>query len=494
MNNRDSYNVQRVHRVNILMTLFIVLLMVGLAAVLDGISRGLSIAAQGSIVVVLAVVNYFLPINKYVKGLLFSLLPGIVLAALFYIDGYALNKHYMMLTTVAMAALYFRKEIILIHGAVMDVLLLAVFIAKPVNLIGDGAITSGFVSVFIVFNGLIILLYFLSRWGRDLVNEAYEKEAETKGILDKLQATFSEVEQSTSILSGNINQVNQNIYAAAESSQNINTAMQEMSHAIQQEASSINSVNETMAESLTNVQESQIISKNIAVNSGNMSVKVDNGWERIEKVDSQINIISEAISMAAVTVSELHSSMETVNELLQGIKQIADQTNMLALNAAIESARAGEHGKGFAVVADEVRKLAEQSGAIANNINEVISGIAAKSREAFEKVNHGEAAAVEGRSLVNQIAADFKAIKESFKTTDLQINDGMNKITDVTRRFSDIQKQIEHMASISEENAASIQEVMATVEDESSQILQISKAIKEISELSELLKGIAENK
>jgi methyl-accepting chemotaxis protein len=87
---------------------------------------------------------------------------------------------------------------------------------------------------------------------------------------------------------------------------------------------------------------------------------------------------SALLTQAREAIDEMQRSSRDIQQMVETIGQIANQTHLLAFNAAIEAARAGEHGMGFSVVADEVRKLAEKSAGAARQIAMLVGATAGR--------------------------------------------------------------------------------------------------------------------
>ncbi len=486
----DTYNVKRVHIVNIIVTICVMFLLIVRSILGEGWAVGLQTALHSSVILVLIAIVYFLPLKKYVKGFFFALIPGATIIVLLLLSGYELSRHYIILASLVMAALYFKKGLLLIHAAVIDTLLVASYLIKPENIAGPVDTFVSFISVLIIFNGCFILLYFLTSWSRNLVNESRQKEANAQEMLGRLNTTFGNIEEGTNILDTTIHQFNTNIRNMNESSQSITVSIQEMSRAIQDEAASVYKVNNSMADTIHAVHETEKNSREIAANSQEMIQKVETGCNKVNHLNSKINIVTDTISNSADIVTQLKESMDKVNLLLEDITHIAKQTNLLAVNASIESARAGEQGKGFAVVADEVKRLAEQSSAIVKNISNITSEMFNMSNEAYLQVKQGDAAAIEGRKVVEEISVYFNEIKQAFENTNSAIQVGLEMNSKMTKDMDTVQQQIEGVASISEENSASIQEVLATIEAENASMTELGESVSKIQGLSGNLRSL----
>lgn len=103
----------------------------------------------------------------------------------------------------------------------------------------------------------------------------------------------------------------------------------------------------------------------------------------------------------------LRNASDKIQEIVEIVAGIADQTNLLALNAAIEAARAGEQGRGFAVVADEVRKLSEQT-------KDSVSGVHGLIAETKQGIVHIAQSMQSVKELVEESVKEIESVARSF--------------------------------------------------------------------------------
>ncbi len=98
----------------------------------------------------------------------------------------------------------------------------------------------------------------------------------------------------------------------------------------------------------------------------------------------------------AKNAANLISSLGKIEQMINLIQNIADQTNLLSLNASIVANKAGAQGKGFSVVASEVRSLASKSYEASSEITMIIDEIR---RNTEEMNSHTAASAGESHNL-----------------------------------------------------------------------------------------------
>lgn len=277
-----------------------------------------------------------------------------------------------------------------------------------------------------------------------------------------------------------------------DGSKQISQAMEELSVTAVTLAENVQDVNAKsleMGNAITDINgDVQVLSDN----SNHMDKANEDAAKSIETVLDSSNRSSAIVEKITNQIEETNQAISSINEAVDLIMDITGQTSLLSLNASIEAARAGQAGRGFAVVADEIKKLSEQSAQGADAIKQVADNI-------FEKSNESVALVNEVRELIGKEQEDISVTKESFEILSKTINDNLvavSRISEKTKQLDTIKQaiigNINDLSAISEENAASNQEVSANITNIAESIDEMNAATGHVNNISEELAQLME--
>lgn len=489
----DKFNPKRVNKFNMF-----IIIGVCIAMAIGNIALYGKIGIIGAVVMIIAalaaVVLFFLPIPQMIKGLLMSCVIPAMGGYLLYVTNGAPKIFIVFVGGAALAALYFNCKLLLSYGIVLNAALVAYYVILPKSLMGNATNISEFIQRMLLIDFSILVLYFLTRWGAELVKSVMDKEKKANEFLDKLKTAMEKVEESAEILSSGISDCNNNIGDTMETSKYVSAAIKEIAEGAQAEAKNSANIKSAATEAVNSVEETSKVSDNISKSVGNMSLVVKEGLEEMVNMDNQMSLIKDAVGSAYTTIEGLNESVGEINTSLNGIVEIAEQTNLLSLNASIEAARAGEAGKGFSVVASEVQKLADETSNIVKNISEIITNINSKSNEAFDVIKKGTAAVENGSTIVVKMNKSFDKVDSSFKDMSGYIDKEQSLVNDINNYIVSIEKRICEIADISEENSASTEVIYSEIDEQERKISKINDAIAKLDKLSVELKEMVRKK
>jgi methyl-accepting chemotaxis protein len=284
----------------------------------------------------------------------------------------------------------------------------------------------------------------------------------------------------------------------ASSSNDVNTASQQIVAMAEQTSVSIDEIAKGAYEQAKDTEQgsnymnnlSEIIledskDRDLLNNTADIADKMkDEGTRIVEDLMDKTQITNNATTEINRVIAETQQSSKKIQAASQMIGKITQQTNLLALNASIEAARAGEAGKGFAVVAEEIGKLADQSNIFTHQINNDIKELAqkidftVKSIEQVDKSIHSQA------EIVGKTKEKFDGIASSLaqmKTIILSLNSSGNEIEN---RKNEMIHILGNLSAVSEENAAATEETLATVESQNISMSQIADTSNELAVLA----------
>ena len=303
-------------------------------------------------------------------------------------------------------------------------------------------------SLRILFIGLLIaiVISILLGWqiSRSITRSLKKGVAFAREIADgNLQASididqkdeFGELAETLRQMKDKLSEVIVSVQAAAgyiaEASNQMSLTSQDVSHGSTRQASSAEEISASMQQ---------------------MSASISHNTSNAQRTEQIADVATGKMKQGSETVQQLAQAIREIAERITIIGDIAYQTNILSLNAAVEAARAGEQGRGFAVVADEVKKLAERSQKAATEINRV-SGAGVKLAEHSQQL-FGE--------IMPRIDETLRLVQQ-ITAQSLEQDSGASLVNDSIQQLNQVIQQnaaaAEEMATNSEELASQAQQM-----------------------------------
>jgi methyl-accepting chemotaxis protein len=281
---------------------------------------------------------------------------------------------------------------------------------------------------------------FSTRIGNTKNDEVGQTAQAFDELLNTLSATFGEMNDQVAVLDQSAQTlVISSTHAAANSS--------EASDSASNMAASV----EELSVSVNHIAQSAREASDVSTRSGELATQ---GGQVIRATTDEIRIVAESVRAGADTIAHLGRESERISDIVQVIREVADQTNLLALNAAIEAARAGEQGRGFAVVADEVRKLAERTSKATGEITAMIGAIQQGARNSVDAMSQAVARVESGVGMAQQAESAIGQITTEAGKVGVVVGDITTALAEQSTTSQSLAQQVERVAQAAEENSA----------------------------------------
>lgn len=261
-----------------------------------------------------------------------------------------------------------------------------------------------------------------------------------------------------------------------ESASNINSAAADVARASNEQSeatASMAAAVEEMTVSISHISESAKQSEQDSHASADLAGQ---GVAKVSAANQQISRLAEVITDASSRVKALNERAGQISSIASSIKDIADQTNLLALNAAIEAARAGDQGRGFAVVASEVRTLAARTQTATTEIDEMISGIQADTKDVVLTIDAALPQVESGSQSTKEAAELLEQLRQGADEALERVREVANATREQSLASTAIAEKVEQVSMMVDETSQAMQSTSQNADD-------LNRISRELSEL-----------
>lgn len=302
-----------------------------------------------------------------------------------------------------------------------------------------------------------------------------------------LKDIVSEAKKCTEELgdaSANLKKVSMDTTVAIRSVKN---SVNDINKATSSQAKDTETASENVGVISTAINDTAMEVKQLDNNAELMKAKSEEALEILEELKGITDEAGQAINVIYEQTNKTNSSAKSIEEAVNLISDIANQTNLLSLNASIEAARAGEAGQGFAVVATEISALSEQTNNSAHMIKTVIDSLLRDSNNAVATMDKVQEIIVKQNDNVDRTVKIFNELEDNITitvTTSAKISSDVKALEEARNVVEDA---LQNLSAVAEENAAGTEETSNSMDRVGNVINKVSSAALSLADMSERL-------
>ena len=306
-------------------------------------------------------------------------------------------------------------------------------------------------------------------------------------FLDNLQKTVEKLQSVSSVLAESGNVLEEKANRTKGAADVIRDALDGISQGAVDQVVDIEGSSKEIVKMKENINEIIDSVDRLSATANEMDKKGEEANDIMLALSTSSNKTTEAFGMIAGQIRKTNDSVQKIQEAIDLIASIAEETNLLSLNASIEAARAGEAGRGFAVVASEIQKLAEQTNSSAGIINGIIAMLSEESQKTVQSINEVTEMIEDQKTKVDETKLKFSSVSEGIGSTEHEVQGVLQQASTCSKAGEQVVDLMNSLSAIAEENAASTEQTATSMVELNDATVSLAETAQELKRLADTL-------